>query len=109
MAKVISIDNIEDGMILQEPVVNNYGQTLIGAGATLSAKHKNTFKTWNILTVIIQSDDTEDEGFAISEELLVSASVRLKERMKWEPRNQFENELFDMGVYQLARQMSRKQ
>ncbi len=109
MAKVISIDNIEDGMILLEPVMNNYGQTLIGAGATLSAKHKNTFKTWNILTVIIQNDDSEDEEFAISEELMELARIRIKERMKWEPRNQFENELYDIGVYHLARQMSRKQ
>jgi hypothetical protein len=109
MAKVISIDNIEDGMILQEPVVNNYGQTLIGAGATLSAKHKNTFKTWSILTVIIQSDESEENNSPISEELMELARVRLMERMKWEPRNQFENELIDMGVYHLARQMSRKQ
>ena len=109
MAKVIAIENITDGMILQEPVVNNYGQTLIGAGATLSEKHKNTFKTWNIHTVVIQSDENEEEQFIINDEILELAKAKLKERMQWQPRNQFENELYEMGLYHLARQMSKKQ
>ena len=86
MAVIITIEQIKDGMIVSEPVINNFGFTLIPSGTILQEKHKKVLKTWNVYTVSIKTDESED-GTEISEELKALAIERLSKRMKWTPRN----------------------
>ncbi len=102
MPKVITADKIEEGMVLFEPVVNNFGQVLMGAGAELNLRIINTLKIWNVLSVVIQTDDEEEEVI-FSEETLLLAKNKLMSRMTWEPRNIFEEEIFQMGVFHTAK------
>ena len=107
MANVISIDNIEEGMIIVEPIVNKFGQTLIPPGATLTAKHKVILKTWNIRSVAVKSDANEKE-VEISEELRNLALEKLDKILMWEPRNAIENNLMQIGIIHAAKNILHK-
>ena len=106
MAQSIVIEDIKDGDILAEPVLNNYGQTLIPSGATLKQSHVNLLRTWNILSITIKSDQNEgDDGFEFSEEVKAMATEQMIRRMKWKPRNPNEEDLFQLGVFSAAKKI----
>jgi hypothetical protein len=102
MSITIPIENIEDGMVLSEPILNNYGQTLMQSGVNLSEKHKKILKTWNVRLVTVKSDDNEEE-FQISPELKILAEERLSKRLKWKPRNSIERDFYQMGIIHTAK------
>jgi hypothetical protein len=101
MAIYVLVNEIIDGMILSEPIVNNFGQTLLPFGAILSEKHIRIFRTWNITGVMIKSD--QDDDTELSPELQVLARERLRKRMGWLPRNAIEKNLVDMAVIKLIK------
>jgi hypothetical protein len=107
MSEIVQLEDIEDGMVLAEPIVNNFGQTLLPADIELAQKHVNILKTWNVRSVTIKGDSKEEE-FVISEELRAKAKEHLKQRMKWEPRNQYEKELIKIGIIHVARYILNK-
>ncbi len=102
MAIYVLVNEITDGMILSEPIVNNFGQTLLPFGAILSEKHIRIFRTWNITGVMIKSDQDDDDT-EFSPELQVLARERLRRRMGWSPRNAIERDLVDMAVIKLIK------
>lgn len=104
MANYILVNEIKDGMILAEGIVNNFGQTLLPAGANLTEKHIKLFKTWNITGVMVKSNNGEDDDDAeLSPELVMKAKEKLKKRMTWSPRNNLEYDLFEMAVIKLVK------
>lgn len=103
MANYILVNEISDGMILSESIVNNFGQTLLPFGAILSEKHIRIFRTWNITGVMIKSNSDEDEEIEISPELQALARERLRRRMSWSPRNAIERDLVDMAIIKLIK------
>ncbi|MBM2817206.1 MAG: hypothetical protein HW421_3968 [Ignavibacteria bacterium] len=107
MGQVVAIDDIEDGMILSEPVINSFGQTLIPSGATLAVRHINMLKTWNIQGVSIKGDETE-ENFELSEELKTICIEKLSEIVKWMPRNENEEDLYNMGIQSVLRTIEKR-
>ena len=107
MSSVINTEKIEDGQILIEPVINNFGQTLLPAGAVLKAKHINLLKTWNIFSVCIK-DDIEETEFMISDDLRMKALEIFSKRMQWKPRNQNEEELYELGILSTALSLMKK-
>ena len=107
MANLIAIEEIQDRMILAEPIVNNYGHTLIPAGAILKEQHKKLLKTWNIRVVVIKTEDNEEEK-EISQEMQLLAIARLKKRLNWRPRNAIEYDLYETGIIQAAKLCTRK-
>ena len=99
MAQFVLIKDIEDGQVLAEAVINNYAQVLLPAGAILTSKHKNLFKTWNISSVFVKTDES-DEEIKISDDVKELAKRRLSERVKWKPRNANEEDLLELGMIQ---------
>ena len=87
--------------------MNNYGQILIPSGASLSSKHVTLLKTWNIQTVSIKSDDAE-ETTEMSDEARHLCTENLQKRMNWEPRNDNEKDLFQLGILFEFRTMNKK-
>ena len=87
--------------------MNNYGQILIPSGASLSSKHVTLLKTWNIQTVSIKSDDAE-ETTDMSDEARQLCTENLQKRMKWEPRNDNEKDLFQVGILFEFKTMNKK-
>lgn len=107
MSQYVIIDNIEDGMILAEPVLNKFGQTLMPASAVLYEKHKRLLKTWNVKTISIKSSKTEEES-ELSPEVLALGKERLDRRMTWTPRNNIEKEIYQASLNYVALQILNK-
>jgi len=101
MPKVVITNDLEPGMLLHSPVSNNFGQILIGANFELSQKHIFMLKTWNIQTVTIQSEDTEEE-LLINNVQLEEFKVKLIEILGWKPRNKNEEDLIELGAIALS-------
>jgi len=107
MAEKITIDKIEEGNVLAEPILNSFGQTILGVGAILKKKHKVLLKTWNIETVTIRTDE-KDDYVEIPQNIKEIALKKFSSRFNWEPSNSFEQELFDIGVKNLIQELSKK-
>ncbi len=102
MSRLISIDEIEPGMVLKKSIKNNFGQILLSEDVCLTTKHILILKTWNILSVYIESDDNE-QIVEFSDEDFIAAKTKLKERFIWDPRNENENDLFKLGMIDYLR------
>ena len=101
MPKSITIEDITEGMIAAEPVINNYRQTLIPAGALLKEAHIKLLKTWSILNVTIISD-AGDEKIELSDEVISLSKDRLSKRLKWKPDGPYEEAIYTMGINRAA-------
>lgn len=106
MGSRINIENIEEGMVLSEPVLNKHGQVLLGTGIDLQKKHIRILKSWNISFVYIK-DENQNENRKISKELMKLAVKDLKKIIKWKPINKNEVALINacakylvMNVYE---------
>lgn len=106
MPKIINIDKIEDNMVLAEPVINKYKQTLIPSGAILFQRHKLLLKTWNIQTVRIKKDEMEKEN-DLNADLKQLSEQMLTSKMLWMPRIPVEWDLFNIGVLNTAKSISK--
>ncbi len=104
MPKKVSLEELEEGSVLASPVLNSFGQTLVGAGATLTAKHLNVLKTWGVHQVNIKTEDDSDiEGASkISDEVKKVAEEQFNKRLKWKPSNKFEWEIYNIGLMNAA-------
>jgi hypothetical protein len=94
MSVLVNLNELEEGMILAEPVLNNYGQTLLNSGVKLNSNHKKILKTWNINSLHIKSNNPELNE-EISDELKIIAENSLKSRMIWTPELAIEIDLFN--------------
>ena len=96
----VSIEEIEEGQILSQPVINNYGQMLLPTGTEMTLRYINLLKTWNIDTVTILGEDetVPEEDVDFGDEVLRHAAGRLKGRLNWIPENEFEQELYNIGL-----------
>lgn len=90
MAEQVTIDNIQDGMVLSEPVLNKHGQVLIGKDIKLENKHIRILKSWNVQFVYIKNNEKKADTDNISKELLKLAVLDLKKIIKWKPSNEYE-------------------
>lgn len=109
MAKVIAVEDIQDGMINAEPIVNRYGQTLLAAGVVLNQQHSTFLKTWNIRTIKVNATVDEEENPEITEEMKQLALEKISKRTDWTPRIPIEEDLFRVAVIHHAKRMSKKQ
>ncbi|HMK64993.1 MAG TPA: hypothetical protein VK564_04310 [Thermodesulfobacteriota bacterium] len=99
MPVVMSLEDLAEGMVTAEPVLNHLGQLLLGQGLTLSARHLRVLKTWGIEKCLIKggAEAVEPE---ISEAGRTRAWEQVQERLLWEPRNVWEKELVHIAVHQ---------
>jgi hypothetical protein len=97
VGNIISIDDIKDNMLLAEPVINNFGQTLLPKGVTLFDKHIRLLKTWNIKYIAIMNENENDENLP-SPEVLKIAEEHYNERVKWEIRNTIERDMLQTAI-----------
>jgi hypothetical protein len=99
MAVRVNIEKIEDGMVLNEPVLNKHGQILLGKDIELKSKHIRILKSWNVQFVYIKKNDVSSENkTVISKELLKMAVLDLKKIIKWIPENKYEVNLINACV-----------
>jgi len=108
MQEIILIENLVEGMVLDEPIISNFGQVLLGKGTVLTPKIINNLKSWNIPLAVIFSKENECEEIVFNDEIISLAKKQLTERMKWIPRNGFEEEIIQMGIFHKYKTILRK-
>lgn len=97
MSSIVLTENIQEGMILAEPILNNYGQILIGAGVELKDRHKKVLKTWNIQSVLIHNHDFNDDDIQ-NDQNYAQLEGELLSRMTWIPELPIEQDLLKSAV-----------
>jgi hypothetical protein len=88
----------EPGLILAEPVMNQFGQTLLPQGVELQARHLKVLKTWGCKTVRIKEEARSEKEPEVSPEIMERALARVNWRLEWEPTTGLEKELFQLAV-----------
>lgn len=99
MPVVMSLEDLAEGMVTAEPVLNHLGQLLLGRGLTLSARHLIVLKTWGIEKCLIEGETAVAEP-EVSDAVRMRAWEHVRERLHWEPGNVWEKELVQIAVYQ---------
>ncbi|MFH0734850.1 MAG: hypothetical protein V1773_09965 [bacterium] len=101
MLKNTPVENLKEGMVFSNSVINKYGQVLISAGTLFNLKHLSLFRTWGIAAVSVHysNDNFIDESDNV--ELKKIATERLKRRLLWEPANKTEVDIYNMAINKL--------
>lgn len=100
MAIAVPLEVLEPGMVLAEPVFNQFGQLLIPKGAQLSSRQVNVFKTWGIQKILVEGEESVEELPVINEGILNQARDRVNKRLFWQPNNPLEEEIIHLAVQQ---------
>lgn|GEM_PF-2369319 len=90
MNQIIEIDNIVDGMVLADDLVNSIGQIVLPSGSVLNPEHKQSLKRLNIRSVKIVGQKTE-----IDTEVITAMKAKILDEMDWKPRNDHERDLLE--------------
>lgn len=101
MPQFVKLEEIKAGMVLSEPVQNNFGQVMIPKDFTIEEKHLRLLKLWNVVGIIIKLDD-DDTKVELTPEQIKKYRDRLESRMTWKAENSIENNLFSSAVKHLA-------
>ncbi|HOV91463.1 MAG TPA: hypothetical protein PLC04_00055 [Candidatus Kapabacteria bacterium] len=102
MQQIIQIDKIEDGMVLAEPVLNQFSQVLLPSGTTLNHFHSSILKKWNINYVFIYIQDNEEE-LTIPQELIESCKEEILAKLLWSPEQPIEKDLINITAINCAK------
>ena len=57
---MITLENLEPGMVLADAVRDRNGRVLLGEGIEIEAKHLLIFRTWGIVEAAIVGEDGSD-------------------------------------------------
>jgi len=92
------LKEVDPGLILTEPVLNQFGQTLLARGVELQPRHLKVLKTWGCKTVKVKEEGATEKEAEVSPEILERALARVNWRLKWEPTTHLEKEMFQLAV-----------
>lgn len=102
--RIIPIEKIEDGMILANPILNQFSQILIPAGTVLSDFHKKILMRWNISFVNIYSSE-DDFDIEIDDHILKEATNYILNKILWTPSNDLENDIVFVASKHIGKKM----
>lgn len=97
MFKIVIIDEIEEGMVTAEPILNKIGQMLIAKDTILHSNQLKMLKLWGIKQVSIkvgQVGQTDTNNFDKTE--LMKMKVEIVDKLGWEINNPFLDELIEL-------------
>lgn len=95
MNRNISIDDLKCGMIIEQPIKNQYGNVIIDRGTIIEEKHFRVLKIWGIKNLIVKEPDTNN---SLKNEEDVELKNLLGKKIKWIPTNEFEEELISLTM-----------
>lgn len=96
MPKTIPTSELQEGMILKNPVLNKFGQVLLREGTELKLSHQRVLQLWGINFITIETNEPE-QHIEVDEKIIERANEILKSKIPWEPRNKYEKELIDLA------------
>lgn len=100
MPKYVKAIDIVDGMILAEDIKNRQGYLMLSKGMELGTKHIKVFTTWNIPGVLVES---LEDNTPLDPESIYKAKIYLESLMNWECTTPFELDLFQVAVFNIAK------
>ena len=98
MSHSIGIDEVLNGMVLAAPVKNKYGQVILSAGTVLEDKHGKIFRMWGIKELFIKAENDSGIKDEQAARRLSDAKEILSKRLKWNPKNKTEEELYELAL-----------
>jgi hypothetical protein len=101
------LKTLEPGLILAEPVLNQFGQTLLAQGVELQARHLKVLKTWGCKAVKVMDDGSSEKEPEVSPEIMDRALARVNWRLNWEPTTSLEKEIFQLAVKRVIQKFLR--
>jgi len=106
MPKLITLNELKEGMELAVPVRNKFSQVLLAENVKLEERHKKILNLWGINSIYIK--DTEEEAeIKFSDEEIAAARELLKNRIRWNCRNYCEEDIFNVALEVLLKKTSR--
>lgn len=72
----VSVNNLQEGMVLEEDLVTPGGRVILGKGAVLKEKYIGMFKVWGITGADVEG---EEDGDILQKNLLREESLRQSE------------------------------
>jgi len=100
MQKLITINDIKEGMELAVPVRNKFSQVLLAEDIKLEERHINILSLWGIQNIYVK-DTEEEKELQFDEAEILNAKELLKKRLKWNFRNYCEEEIYDLALNEL--------
>ena len=91
MATRIQVEKLNPGMILAEPITTRSKKEVLSAGTKLTDSHIAAIKTWGLSFVTVQEE-------TVLSEIRPKALQRVKARMRWEPSNPIEEEIYQIAI-----------
>jgi hypothetical protein len=58
MGKLVKLEDIKPGMVLDKDVANLQGAVLLRKGSEVTERHLNIFKTWGVTSIFIKEELT---------------------------------------------------
>lgn len=78
---LVTLDNLEIGMVLASDVLDRNGRMLLGAGAELNQKHLTIFRTWGVAEVDIAGIDFVDNASPLPADIDPAALAAAEETL----------------------------
>jgi len=106
MPKLITVQELKEGMELAVPVRNKFSQVLLAENIKLEERHKNILNLWGVKSIYVK--DTEEEAeIKFSDEEIADARDLLKRRIRWDSRNPCEEDIFNVALEVLLKKQSK--
>jgi|WetSurMetagenome_2_1015567.scaffolds.fasta_scaffold459238_2 hypothetical protein len=100
MPKLITINDIKEGMELAVPVRNKFSQVLLAEDIKLEERHIKILSLWGIQSIYIK-DTEEEKEVQYDESVILKAKEELKKRLTWNFRNPSEEEIYNLALNEL--------
>jgi hypothetical protein len=97
MPEFVATEDVEEGMLLAEPVRNNFGQVMIPEAHQVKPQHLKLLKTWNVSGIVIKKDGEEEQKSLTPEQIKLLKS-EMEEQMDWTCDFDLENDLFNTAI-----------
>lgn len=106
MSVLISLDQLKEGMVLQAPAKNKYGQVLLAEGAVLQPQHKRLLSMWGITMVLVHDPNDTKKELVFDQSVLGQAAEALEKRITWQPETPMEKDLLEMAARGVLKKMT---
>jgi hypothetical protein len=100
MPKLITVNDIKEGMELAVPVRNKFSQVLLAEDVKLEERHIKILSLWGIQSIYIK-DTEEEQEVLYDESVILKAKEELKRRLRWNFRNPSEEEIYNLALNEL--------
>jgi hypothetical protein len=107
--KKVSLSELNEGDQIAEPVINNFGQTLIPANTVITVRYINLLRMWGIDKVFVFDESaSSNDKIELSDETRRYIDQQLSRRFQWKPENEWESAIFHLASSRMVKNLGGK-